>query len=200
MVSYVKIFEKSVGLASVSVFIYVNILWIASLIIQRLDIVDIGWGPGFVVVSSILFYSSEYRSRRGILILILVSIWASRLAIHIGIRARHKSEDFRYHQLRRNWGNSVAVRSYFQIFIAQGIAIIIISGSIILVQSFPQPNLRTADFIGLSVWIIGFLCEAIADAQLARFKQLPRNKEKFIQSGLWRYSRHPNYFFESICW
>lgn len=197
---YAPLFGESLGIASATVFIYVNIWFLASIVIGRLDIIDIAWGPGFFISGGVVYLFSEYPSNRGLLTLGLVLIWGIRLALHIGCRNRRQQEDFRYKQWREEWGDFVYVRSYFQVFIIQGIVMVIASLSIILIESFPQPPINWMDGIGVAVLFIGFIFETVGDYQLSKFKQDVQNKGKFMQTGLWKYTRHPNYFGEALLW
>ncbi|NTV79869.1 MAG: DUF1295 domain-containing protein [Candidatus Aminicenantes bacterium] len=135
----------------------------------------------------------------------LVAVWGLRLAGHIFVRNKKPGEDPRYAEWRRKWGRSFVWRSYLQVFLLQGFFLLVISTPIILVNTdrvgYPSygkgfPWLMA----GLIVWGVGFFFESVGDAQLARFKRDPANRGKIMDRGLWRYSRHPNYFGESLMW
>ncbi|MCJ7679308.1 MAG: DUF1295 domain-containing protein, partial [Candidatus Aminicenantes bacterium] len=108
--------------------------------------------------------------------------------------------DFRYAKWRKEWGRWFVLRSYFQVFILQGVLMGIIALPILLVNASMKPGLTWLDGLGVAVWVIGFCFETMGDLQLARFKKNPSNKGKIMTSGLWRYTRHPNYFGESAMW
>lgn len=181
------------------IFISANIGFAVSLIKKRNDVADIFWGIGFIAVAWISFIFAQSFNLRGLIVNLLVTIWGLRLALHIGLRNRGKGEDFRYKAWRESWGKTFYWRSYFQVFILQGLFLFLISLLIIFV------NTRVAEFslfdvLGLIIWLIGFLFEAIGDYQLLQFTKNPANKGKIIQTGLWKFTRHPNYFGEVVLW
>jgi len=186
------------------IFLYMNVIFLLSLLKKNAAIVDIAWGPGFglVVVANlarqILTHGSvEYRQ---IMVTILIIIWGSRLAWHIYKRNRGKPEDYRYANWRQRWGKYFVLRSYFQIFMLQGFFMLLILTPALLVLQSRTDRIDLLDLTGLAVWLTGFFFEAVSDAQLRRFKNRPENKGRIITSGLWKYSRHPNYFGESVMW
>ncbi len=126
-------------------------------------------------------------------------MWSLRLSIHIYLRNRFKPEDARY-QAWRLWGAWFYLRSFFQIFIFQGILLLIVVSPVVISNIFGGKKISFLDVVGIAIWIFGFLFEAISDWQLKNFVKIPENKGKIIQTGLWRYSRHPNYFGEVTCW
>ncbi len=181
------------------IFVSANVGFIVSLIKKRNDVADIFWGLGFLVVAWTLFIFASSFNLRGLIVNLLVTIWGLRLALHIGWRNRGKGEDFRYKAWRKSWGKSFYWRSYLQVFILQGLFLFLICVTIIFV------NTRIAEFslfdiLGLIIWLIGFFFEAVGDYQLLQFTKNPANKGKIIQSGLWKYTRHPNYFGEVVLW
>ncbi len=182
-----------------ALFIFANIGFAMSLIKKRNDIADVFWGLGFVLIAWLSFFLTELQNSRGLLVNILVTIWGLRLAIHIYSRHRGKSEDFRYKAWRESWGKLFFVRSYLQVFILQAAFLFLIAIPVIWVNFHSQP-IGIFDFIGLAIWIFGFGFEAIGDWQLREFTKNPSNKGKIIQSGLWKYTRHPNYFGEVVLW
>ncbi|MEZ5198343.1 MAG: DUF1295 domain-containing protein [Bacteroidales bacterium] len=188
--------------ASLLIWILVTLLWLWSIVIKNVSIVDIFWGLGFVAVNAFYVFMSGEMTARKILILILVTIWGLRLAIYLAARNIGKGEDFRYQQFRRNYG---AKRywwfSYFQTFLLQGALIMIVSLPLLGISaSQPSGNLNFLDTMGILVWIIGFIFEAGGDFQMAVFKRDPRNKGKVLNTGFWKYTRHPNYFGDSVVW
>ena len=138
-----------------------------------------------------------------LLVFFLVLIWGLRLALHIYLRNRGKDEDYRYVQFKKDWGKQFFVRSYFQIFLLQGLLMIIVSTPIILIANSTYPPLGVIGYIGTAIWLTGFLIETISDKQLSSFIELKKSgeiKKKFADIGLWKYSRHPNYFGEILQW
>lgn len=188
--------------ASLIILVLVSLLWIWSIIITNVSIVDLFWGFGFVVVNAFYVFMSGDLSARKILILVLVSIWGFRLAIYLANRNIGKGEDFRYKEFRKNFG---AKRywwiSFFQTFLLQGILMMIISLPLLGIHtSTNSGELNVLDYIGIAVWIIGFAFEAGGDFQLSRFKKNKGNKGKVLNTGFWKYTRHPNYFGDSAVW
>jgi steroid 5-alpha reductase family enzyme len=137
---------------------------------------------------------------RELLVSLLVAVWGVRLAVHIGLRNRGKGEDPRYRQWREEWGRHAMVRSFFQIFLLQGLLIVVISLPVTRIILSEESRLSPLDLIGILVWLMGFLFEAIGDYQLMQFKKDPAAKGKIMTSGLWKYTRHPNYFGEVTLW
>lgn len=188
--------------ASLIIWILVTILWIWSIIIRNVSIVDIFWGVGFVVVNAFYVCQSGELNDRKILLFILVTIWGLRLAIYLAMRNIGKGEDFRYQEFRRKFGaNRYWWISYFQTFILQGALIMIVSLPLLGISVSKQSgNLNILDYIGIIVWLIGFTFEAGGDFQLAQFKKDKKNKGKVLNTGFWKYTRHPNYFGDSAVW
>jgi steroid 5-alpha reductase family enzyme len=186
------------------VAIYMTIWFVLALIRKDNSIADIAWGLGFVLVAVVTFL------RRGslflpLLVTLLVTVWGLRLAVHILIRNRKRGEDPRYAEWRRKWGGTFLWRSYLQVFLLQGFFLLVISSPVILVNTHlwdrpPGGAGRGVWPAGFLLWCAGFFFEAVGDAQLARFKRDPGNRGKIMDKGLWRYSRHPNYFGESLMW
>jgi len=123
-----------------------------------------------------------------------------RLAWHIFKRNRGKAEDFRYAAWRRQWGKYFVVRSFGQIFMLQGLLLLLIISPVLLVVGQEQPPLGLLDGLGVMVWLAGLAFEAIGDRQLAAFLKNPANRGKLMTGGLWRFTRHPNYFGEAALW
>jgi steroid 5-alpha reductase family enzyme len=188
--------------AALIILALVTLLWIWSVFIKNVSIVDIFWGVGFVVVNALYVFMSGELNARKILILTLVSIWGLRLAIYLAFRNIGKGEDFRYQEFRRNYGpKRYWWFSFFQTFLLQGTLIMIVSLPLLGINSSASTGtLNALDFIGILVWLIGFTFEAGGDFQLARFKSNYKNKGKILNTGLWKYTRHPNYFVDSAVW
>ena len=173
---------------------YMGLWFVISLLRKRNDVADVAWGLGFVLLAWTSFLLSGRSGTRGILVGILVSVWGLRLAWHIHARNRGKAEDYRYLAWRREWGRWFYVRSYLQVYLLQGALLFIISLPVLLINRNASGPFGILDGIGACVWLFGFFFESVGDAELARFVKYPANKGKLLQSGLWQYSRHPNYF------
>src|SRR5579871_3335265 len=180
---------------------YVTLWFIISLIKKRNDVADVAWGLGFVLLAWTSFFLSGRSGTRGLLVCILVSVWGLRLAWHIHARHRGKAEDFRYLAWRREWGKWFYARSYGQVYLLQGALLFIVALPVLMMMNRSTPGkFLLPSVIGACVWMFGFFFESVGDAQLARFMRDPQNRGKIIRSGLWRYSRHPNYFGEVVQW
>jgi len=188
------------AVAAIAVFIYFFIFFLVAQFIRNNSIVDMGWGAGFILVALVCLFSQAAYVERNLLMTLLVLIWGGRLSYHIVRRNWGKPEDFRYAKWREEWGRWLVPRAFLQVFMLQGVLMLIIAYPIILVNAYPRPGLTALDFLGLAVWIIGFYFEAVGDKQLAQFKQNPANKGHVIKTGLWKYTRHPNYFGEATMW
>lgn len=181
-------------------FAYMNFWFIISLIQKRNDVADVAWGLGFVLLAWAEFYISDTSGLRGLMVCFLVSIWGLRLAWHIHRRNKGKPEDYRYQKWRRDWGKWFYLRSYLQVYILQGVLIFVVGLPVLVINKSFGTVLGVLDFVGVTVWLFGFYFEAVGDAELARFIKNPDNKGKLMQSGLWAYTRHPNYFGEVTQW
>jgi len=188
--------------AAFIILVCMIILWSISVIIKNVSIVDVFWGLGFVIVNGIYFYLSENFQLRSIIVLLLVSIWGLRLSIYLGLRNIGKSEDFRYQEFRRKYGaHRYWWFSFFQVFLLQGALIMIISLPLLGIHYFSEnKDLSILDYMGITLWLIGFIFESLGDYQLAKFKKDPRNNNKVLNTGLWKYTRHPNYFGDTVVW
>jgi steroid 5-alpha reductase family enzyme len=196
--SFIQIYLIGLGV----ILALMTILWLVSLRLRNSSIVDIFWGSGFVVSAWLYFLlTPDGALPRKLLLVILTTIWGLRLTIHILVRNWGKPEDFRYQKWRREEGKAWWWKSYYRVFLLQGGLMWIISAPLLAAQIAPLPDrLTILDFLGLLVWVIGFFFEAVGDLQLTRFKADPKNKGKVLDSGVWRYTRHPNYFGDSAQW
>jgi steroid 5-alpha reductase family enzyme len=179
-----------------------TLLWVISLTLRNASIVDIFWGAGFVVTAWIYFALTPagYPGRK-LLICGLVTLWGLRLSIYILWRNWGKPEDYRYAGWRRKVGLNWWWQSYFQVFLIQGLLMWLISTPLLAAQISPNPPSFTwIDGLAVLVWIVGFIFEAAGDGQLARFKADPANRGRLLTTGVWRYTRHPNYFGDSAQW
>jgi len=188
--------------ATVLILILVTLLWIWSVFIKNVSIVDIFWGFGFVVVNTLYYFESSSMNTRKLILLVLVFLWGMRLTLYLAWRNIGKGEDFRYQEFRKTFGpNRYWWFSYFQTFLLQGGLILIISLPLLAVNtSSESSHLNLLDYLAIIIWGIGFVFEAGGDYQLARFKGNPNNKGKVLNTGFWKYTRHPNYFGDAAIW
>ena len=197
------------GLLAFSAFclwLYMSALYLVALYRKDNSIADIGYGLGFIVALlpayfyriSMFVVSQEEVTFIALLPFILVSIWALRLSLRIYQKNKGKAEDFRYAAWRTSW-KWFRLRSYLQIFILQGVIIYLVALPA-LVLSYESVYWMPLLVIGLLVWLKGFGFEALGDWQLDRFLTEPESRGKLMTRGLWKYTRHPNYFGESLMW
>lgn len=164
----------------------------------RLDTVDTAWGTAFIVSAWAVVIQHPHTVNY--LIAALVTIWGGRLSWHLAKRSQSRKEDPRYEEISRRWKGNYWLRAYFSIFLVQGAMIWIISLPIVLAAGQLLSGYPKLAWIGAAIWLAGFIYETVGDKQLAEFLRNPKNKDKIMQSGLWRYSRHPNYFGEITQW
>ncbi len=179
-----------------------TLLWLVSLRLKNSGIVDIFWGTGFVITTwaAFLLTPEGYLARK-LLLSGLVTIWGLRLSLHIFTRNWGKAEDFRYQAWRNAAGVSWWWKSFFKVFLTQGLLLWIISTPLLAAQHSALPSRLTwMDYLAIPIWLTGFYFEAAGDWQLRRFRADPANKGKVLQTGVWRYSRHPNYFGDATQW
>ena len=179
-----------------------TLLWIVSIFLKNVSIVDMFWGFGFVVAAGMYYFLTDGFETRKLLLLVLVAIWGLRLSIYLAWRNIGKGEDFRYREFRRKYGeHRYWWISYFQTFLLQGILMWLISAPLLGAQYYnTNSSLGILDYTAMTIWLIGIVFEAGGDFQLARFKKNAGNKGKILNTGLWKYTRHPNYFGDSAVW
>jgi steroid 5-alpha reductase family enzyme len=189
---------NSYFLVAIALFVFMTSWFVISVAVKRNDVADIAWGLGFILMAWMSFYISGY-SVLAVLVNSLVTIWGLRLAVHIYNRNKNKPEDSRYLEWRKTWKNFY-LRSYLQVFILQGFLLFLISLPVLHINFSTSNNLDVLGTLGVVVWMLGFYFESTADKQLKEFISNPLNRGKLMDLGLWRYSRHPNYFGEVTQW
>ena len=184
------------------IIVFVSLIWVLSVVLKNAGIIDIFWGLTFVLVTGFYFYVTPEISARKILVSTLVAIWGIRLSVHIFMRNLGKPEDYRYQEFRRNYGEKrYWWFSYFQVFLLQGTLAWLISTPLAAVNYYAADKpIGAIDIVALLLWLTGFIFEAGGDWQLSRFKSNPANKGKLLQTGFWKYTRHPNYFGDAAVW
>lgn len=187
-------------LLALILFFYFNFWFVIGLIQKRNDVADYAWGLGFVLLSWVSLFLADEITVFRFIVSLLVTIWGVRLFTHIYKRNSKKAEDYRYTQWRKDWGKWVNVRAYFQVFILQGFLLFLVALPILALNLSNSNVTHTLFYIGVFLWVIGFYFESVADKQLADFVKKSENKGRIIKSGLWKYSRHPNYFGEVTQW
>ena len=175
------------------------LLWLLSMPLRNVSIVDIFWGSGFVGVAWISLLVVESTSLRSQILVALVSLWGLRLACYLGWRNWGQPEDYRYREMRDHHGSKFPLVSLATVFGLQGLIMWVVSLPIqVAVHAAAGTGWLT--FLGSAVWLVGFLFESVGDWQMARFKADPQNRGKVMDRGLWRYTRHPNYFGDFLVW
>jgi steroid 5-alpha reductase family enzyme len=194
------ILQNTLNITFLTIISYMSGCFILSLILKRNDIADIAWGLGFIIAAFVSLIINGFAIDRGFLVSLLVTIWGLRLSIHIFKRNWKQPEDYRYQQWRLDWGKWFFIRSFFQVFILQGLLLFFIITPVLIINSFRGGFINFLDIIGVLIWIVGFIFESVGDSQLKSFISKPENKGKLMTSGLWKYTRHPNYFGEVAQW
>lgn len=173
-------------------------LWLLSIVLRNVSIVDIGWGIGFVLVA---WLAAPLAVGPGTILVAMVTAWGLRLAGYLALRNCGQPEDYRYVAMRQKFGSSFVWSSLFIVFGLQGVIMWVISLPIMVAGVVPIAEpcwILTGAGVGL--WLIGMFFETVGDWQLRRFKSNPENHGKVMDSGLWKYTRHPNYFGEFVIW
>jgi steroid 5-alpha reductase family enzyme len=173
--------------------------WTMSLWRRDASIIDGFWGSGFVLLTWIYWALTDGTAGRKLLLAILVTLWGLRLSGHIIWRNWNEAEDYRYREMREKHGGKFPLVSLFTVFLLQGGLLWLISAPLLQAQS-ARAELGALDFLGLAVFVMGFFFESVGDFQLARFRSDPGNRGKVLRTGLWRYTRHPNYFGDAAVW
>lgn len=186
-----------IGLAAAVVLMFGA--WTLSLWRRDASIVDGFWGSGFVLLAWVYWALAGGTPERKLLLVILVSVWGLRLTGHIVLRNWGDSEDYRYREMRDKHGARFPLVSLFTVFLLQGGLMWLISVPLLQAQSARAP-LNLFDVAGVIVFAVGLLFETIGDLQLVRFRADPGNRGKVLRTGLWRYTRHPNYFGDAAVW
>ena len=160
----------------------------------------VSFGMIFLACAALFILYWYSLSARAFLVCLLVYIWAVRIFYHIFKRSRDKDEDPRYVAFRKAWGEHQMFYAFIYVFMLQGFLMLIVAYPLALVQSVPPVSLGLIDIVSIALWAFGMLWEAVGDYQLATFLKDPANKGRIMKKGLWHYTRHPNYFGESVMW
>ncbi|HQF96217.1 MAG TPA: DUF1295 domain-containing protein, partial [Microthrixaceae bacterium] len=176
------------------------VTWVVSLVLRNASIVDIVWGLGFVITAWVVRLTVDGNDARQWLLTAMATIWGLRLSIYLFVRNHGNGEDFRYQAMRRKYGERFGVISLVTVFLLQGVIMWTVSLPLQLGQVRSTPGVGVLAIIGVVVWLVGLAFESIGDAQLAAFKRDPSNRGKVMDQGLWRYTRHPNYFGDACVW
>ena len=183
----------------VSIAVIMFLFFLLQLKTKNATLVDVVWASGLGLTACFYSAVSSGDAYRRMLLAILVGVWSFRLSFFLVRRSLGKPEDGRYAMLRTKWGDAGA-RNFFLFYQAQASWVILFSIPFLIVSQNKREIWIWYDFTALLIWISAILGESLADLQLNRFRKDPQNKGKTCQEGLWKYSRHPNYFFEWLHW
>jgi len=187
--------------SAAAISVVMVVAWLVSLLVHDASIVDIVWGAGFVVVAATAAVAGDGWDSRRYLLAVLVGVWGLRLAGYLAWRNLGHGEDYRYVAMRKRWDDRFWWVSFFQVFVLQGALMWVVSLPVQLSATAAEPsNFGPLAIAGVSVWTVGLLFETLGDAQLASFKADPLNAGRVMDKGLWRYTRHPNYFGDFCVW
>ena len=187
-------------IAALTIGLLMLITWVVSVVIDDASIVDIVWGLGFVLATwSTYLFGDVEANARVVLILVLVSVWGLRLTGYLAWRNIGKGEDRRYQQMRKKGPDSFWLVSLWKVFGLQAVIMWVVSVPAVVTLG-SDTALWWLDYIGVAVWAVGLFFETVGDLQLARFKAKPGSKGQVMDGGLWRYTRHPNYFGDFCVW
>jgi steroid 5-alpha reductase family enzyme len=188
-----------VGLAAVLTVL--TVVWAVSLKLKDASVADVCWGLGCVLLAWLYVARSPALTPRSWVVALLITLWGGRLSLHIFRRNHGRGEDPRYRAMRASHGRAFWWRSLFVVFWLQGALLWFVAIPVFVAIRAPQPaSLTIVDLAGVVIFAVGFAFEVVGDVQLARFKLDPANRGKVLDSGLWRYTRHPNYFGDAALW
>ncbi len=187
-------------LSVLALFLYMILAFIVGTIKKNNGLIDCFYGSGYVVIAWTSLLLGGMFSLRQIIITIIVSIWGIRLSLYVTIRNWGKPEDYRYAAMRERYGDRVILKSFFRVYMFQGLIIFLVDFPVLFVNANNNLNLGLIDIIGISIWIIGFYFEAVGDYQLRKFLNDKNRTKKVMDQGLWKYTQHPNYFGEVTMW
>jgi steroid 5-alpha reductase family enzyme len=173
--------------------------WLLSLRLRDAGVIDGFWGSGFVLLTWIYWALAGGTAERKLLLAVLVTVWGCRLSLHIIRRNHGKPEDYRYGEMREKHGERFPIVSLFTVFLLQAGLLWVLSAPLLQGQWAPAP-LGLLDLAGIALFAVGLFFESVGDRQLARFRAEPGNRGKVLRTGLWRYTRHPNYFGDAVVW
>lgn len=173
--------------------------WMVSVARRDVSIVDSLWSLMILLCVGVYLASSGANGARSLLVLTLVAVWALRLSLHIAVRNHGEPEDRRYQAIRNNNQPHFWLKSLYLVFLLQGFLAWVVSLSGVAAVAGQAP-LGPLDYAGITLWLAGMFFEVVGDWQLARFQRSEDSKGRVLDTGLWRYTRHPNYFGEALLW
>jgi steroid 5-alpha reductase family enzyme len=191
----------NLAVSALAILACVVTLWLVGVRLNDVSIIDIFWGPGFAVVAVVTLAMGTGPLSRRMLLFVMAAGWGLRLGGYLWWRNHGKGEDRRYTAMRRRVGDGFNRHALVHVFLFQGLMMWIVSMPIQVGGYLTQPNAWAFPaWLGAALWAVGLTFEAVGDAQLARFKGDPANAGVVMDHGLWRYTRHPNYFGDACVW
>jgi len=188
-----------VAFGTLLVFLIMTALWLLGIRNRNFSYVDIGWSGNFALLALLYAAFAPGWEMRKWIIAAMYALWSVRLAAHLAKRIVGEPEEGRYVELRQRWATNLNAK-FFGFFQLQALLNVILAMPLLIASLNPKPSLHVLEAAGVAIWLIGLTGESIADGQLAAFKRDASNHGRVCDVGLWRYSRHPNYFFEWTIW
>jgi steroid 5-alpha reductase family enzyme len=179
--------------------VLIHFFYVLAVMKKNLSVIDTAWGLGFVIMAFIGSSLAAYSSPQENLVFSMVVIWGLRLALFLHHRNSGKPEDFRYAKWRQDWAERTNSIAYFKVYLLQWLLMLIVGLPIFGVHEAIS-HIGFIQLLGVGLWVLGLSWESVADAQKSRFKSIAGNENRLCQIGLWRLSRHPNYFGEALLW
>ncbi len=186
-------------LAALTIAILMVATWLISVAIKDASIVDISWGLGFATVATVLWIADDAKSNLDTLLWLMTLLWGLRLCLYLARRNLGHGEDYRYVAMRKRWGSAFPLISFLTVYTLQGTLMWVVSLPVQLSHR-AEGSIGVLAVIGAVLWAVGLYFEVVGDIQLSRFKADSANQGKVLDSGLWRYTRHPNYFGDACVW
>ncbi|MGB1784689.1 MAG: DUF1295 domain-containing protein [Ilumatobacteraceae bacterium] len=186
-------------LAALTIAILMIATWLISVAIKDASIVDISWGLGFATVATVLWIADDAKSNLDTLLWLMTLLWGLRLCLYLARRNLGHGEDYRYVAMRKRWGPAFPLISFLTVYTLQGTLMWVVSLPVQLSHR-AEGSIGVLAVIGAVLWAVGLYFEVVGDIQLSRFKADPANQGKVLDTGLWRYTRHPNYFGDACVW
>ena len=186
-------------LAALTIAILMVATWLISVAIKDASIVDISWGLGFATVATVLWIADDAKSNLDTLLWLMTLLWGLRLCLYLARRNLGHGEDYRYVAMRKRWGPAFPLISFLTVYTLQGTLMWVVSLPVQLSHR-AEGSIGVLAVIGVVLWAVGLYFEVVGDIQLSRFKADPANQGKVLDTGLWRYTRHPNYFGDACVW
>ena len=193
---------SALGTSLMAILLTMTSVWFATRKSNDVSLVDVFWGLGFVIVTGVCIFLTQTLSARDLLLFGLTCLWGLRLAWHLFRRwSSHSQEDIRYARMRANSKGNFDVQSLFKVFWLQAIILWIVALPLqMAILTGTDTQLGVLDLLGAALFLVGLGIEVLADRQLRHFRQDPENQGKVLRTGLWAWSRHPNYFGEAVLW